>query len=131
MFDFDLSYQIFGKLINRFGLIKGFVILIVVSLVRSRLAGFQEKCKSLQTFTDGCSPLNYAACLQAYMKMIGTCWIWWSLLGSLIENIFLTLTSAVQMGLHTPIIDASISIILCFQVLKSIHLWFTLVRFML
>lgn len=39
---------------------------------RSRLAGFQEKCKSLQSFTDGCSPLNYAGCLQAYMKMIGT-----------------------------------------------------------
>ncbi|XP_013917437.1 PREDICTED: GDNF family receptor alpha-2-like [Thamnophis sirtalis] len=42
------------------------------NVCRSRLADFQEKCKSLQTFTDGCSPLNYAACLQAYMKMIGT-----------------------------------------------------------
>ncbi|XP_026581881.1 GDNF family receptor alpha-4-like [Pseudonaja textilis] len=42
------------------------------NVCRSRLAGFQEKCKSLQTFTDGCSALNYAACLQAYMKMIGT-----------------------------------------------------------
>ncbi|XP_034297528.1 GDNF family receptor alpha-1-like [Pantherophis guttatus] len=39
---------------------------------RSRLAGFQEKCKPLQALTDSCSPLNYAACLQAYMKMIGT-----------------------------------------------------------
>uniref|UniRef100_A0A8C6Y271 GDNF family receptor alpha 3 n=1 Tax=Naja naja TaxID=35670 RepID=A0A8C6Y271_NAJNA len=42
------------------------------NVCRSRLTGFQEKCKSLQAFTDGCSPLNYAACLQAYMKMIGT-----------------------------------------------------------
>ncbi|XP_070595004.1 GDNF family receptor alpha-3 isoform X2 [Erythrolamprus reginae] len=42
------------------------------NVCRSRLAVFQEKCKSLQAFTDGCSPLNYAACLQAYMKMIGT-----------------------------------------------------------
>ncbi|KAG8128396.1 hypothetical protein E2320_015240 [Naja naja] len=40
------------------------------NVCRSRLTGFQEKCKSLQAFTDGCSPLNYAACLQAYMKMI-------------------------------------------------------------
>ncbi|XP_039190027.1 GDNF family receptor alpha-3 isoform X2 [Crotalus tigris] len=41
-------------------------------ICRSRLTDFQEKCKSLQTFTDGCSPSNHAACLQAYMKMIGT-----------------------------------------------------------
>ncbi|KAL7985919.1 hypothetical protein Chor_011085 [Crotalus horridus] len=39
-------------------------------ICRSRLTDFQEKCKSLQTFTDGCSPSNHAACLQAYMKMI-------------------------------------------------------------
>ncbi|XP_007420398.1 GDNF family receptor alpha-4 [Python bivittatus] len=42
------------------------------SVCRSRLADFQEKCKSLQASTDGCSPQSYAACLQAYMKMIGT-----------------------------------------------------------
>ncbi|KAM3847603.1 GDNF family receptor alpha-3 isoform 2-T2 [Vipera latastei] len=41
-------------------------------ICRSRLTDFQEKCKSFQALTDGCSPSNYAACLQAYMKMIGT-----------------------------------------------------------
>lgn len=48
-------------------------------------------------------------------------------IGKFNRKSFLTLTSAVQMGLHTPVIDASISIILCLgssshRVLKSIHL---------
>lgn len=48
-------------------------------------------------------------------------------IGKFNRKSFLTLTSAVHMGLHTPIIDASISIILClvtssYRVLKSIHL---------
>ncbi|XP_054833380.1 GDNF family receptor alpha-3 isoform X2 [Eublepharis macularius] len=39
---------------------------------KSRLADFQEQCKPSSTSSYGCSQHNHAACLEAYMGMIGT-----------------------------------------------------------
>nr|XP_060621672.1 GDNF family receptor alpha-3 [Anolis sagrei ordinatus] len=42
-------------------------------ICKSRLVDFQEQCKSLDTSSDGCFRRNnHAACLEAYMGMIGT-----------------------------------------------------------
>ncbi|XP_028574383.2 GDNF family receptor alpha-3 isoform X1 [Podarcis muralis] len=42
------------------------------NICKSRLADFQEQCKPSGTSSDGCSPHNHAACLEAYMGMVGT-----------------------------------------------------------
>uniref|UniRef100_A0A669QEZ1 GDNF family receptor alpha 3 n=1 Tax=Phasianus colchicus TaxID=9054 RepID=A0A669QEZ1_PHACC len=41
-------------------------------ICKSRLADFQQNCQPADTSPDGCSQHNQAACLQAYMGMIGT-----------------------------------------------------------
>ncbi|XP_061473657.1 GDNF family receptor alpha-3 isoform X2 [Rhineura floridana] len=42
------------------------------NICRSRLADFQERCNPSGTSSDGCSRQKHAACLEAYMGMIGT-----------------------------------------------------------
>uniref|UniRef100_A0A8D2PD01 GDNF family receptor alpha 3 n=1 Tax=Zosterops lateralis melanops TaxID=1220523 RepID=A0A8D2PD01_ZOSLA len=41
-------------------------------ICKSRLADFQQNCQPVDMSPDGCSLHNHAACLQAYMGMIGT-----------------------------------------------------------
>nr|XP_056703332.1 GDNF family receptor alpha-3 [Euleptes europaea] len=41
-------------------------------ICKSRLADFQEQCKPSSSSSDGCFQHNHAACLEAYMGMIGT-----------------------------------------------------------
>lgn len=41
-------------------------------ICKSRLADFQQNCQPADMSPDGCSQHNHAACLQAYMGMIGT-----------------------------------------------------------
>ncbi|EMP30925.1 GDNF family receptor alpha-4 [Chelonia mydas] len=41
-------------------------------ICKSRLADFQQNCQPAGISPDGCSQHNHAACLQAYMGMIGT-----------------------------------------------------------
>uniref|UniRef100_A0A8C4K577 GDNF family receptor alpha 3 n=1 Tax=Dromaius novaehollandiae TaxID=8790 RepID=A0A8C4K577_DRONO len=41
-------------------------------ICKSRLADFQQNCQPTGMSPDGCSQHNHAACLQAYMGMIGT-----------------------------------------------------------
>uniref|UniRef100_A0A8C8SNY5 GDNF family receptor alpha 3 n=1 Tax=Pelusios castaneus TaxID=367368 RepID=A0A8C8SNY5_9SAUR len=41
-------------------------------ICKSRLADFQQNCQPAGMFPNGCSQHNHAACLQAYMGMIGT-----------------------------------------------------------
>ncbi|NXF97285.1 GFRA4 protein, partial [Eubucco bourcierii] len=41
-------------------------------ICKSRLADFQQNCQPADMSPRGCSPHNHAACLQAYMGMIGT-----------------------------------------------------------
>ncbi|KAJ6634338.1 hypothetical protein lerEdw1_014073, partial [Lerista edwardsae] len=42
------------------------------NVCKSRLADFQEHCRPSGTSSDGCPQSNRAACLEAYMGMIGT-----------------------------------------------------------
>ncbi|XP_044307485.1 GDNF family receptor alpha-4-like [Varanus komodoensis] len=42
------------------------------NICKSQLADFQEQCKPSGASTDGCSQHNHAACLEAYMGMVGT-----------------------------------------------------------
>uniref|UniRef100_A0A7M4F9P6 GDNF family receptor alpha 3 n=1 Tax=Crocodylus porosus TaxID=8502 RepID=A0A7M4F9P6_CROPO len=42
------------------------------NICKSRLADFQHNCQPADAFPDGCSQHNHAACLQAYLGMIGT-----------------------------------------------------------
>ncbi|XP_066470392.1 GDNF family receptor alpha-3 [Tiliqua scincoides] len=42
------------------------------NVCKSRLADFQEHCRPSGTSSDGCSQSSHAACLEAYMGMIGT-----------------------------------------------------------
>ncbi|XP_062977111.1 GDNF family receptor alpha-3 [Elgaria multicarinata webbii] len=42
------------------------------NICKSRLADFQEQCKPSAASLDGCSQHNHAACLEAYLGMIGT-----------------------------------------------------------
>uniref|UniRef100_A0A8B9G7G9 GDNF/GAS1 domain-containing protein n=1 Tax=Amazona collaria TaxID=241587 RepID=A0A8B9G7G9_9PSIT len=41
-------------------------------ICKSRLADFQQNCQPADTSPDGCSQHSHAACLEAYMGMIGT-----------------------------------------------------------
>ncbi|XP_075774015.1 GDNF family receptor alpha-3 isoform X1 [Pelodiscus sinensis] len=41
-------------------------------ICRSQLADFQQNCQPAAMSPDGCAQHNHAACLQAYMGMIGT-----------------------------------------------------------
>ncbi|XP_068015425.1 GDNF family receptor alpha-3 [Melanerpes formicivorus] len=41
-------------------------------ICKSRLADFQQNCQPTDMSPDGCSQHNHAACLQAYMGLIGT-----------------------------------------------------------
>ncbi|KAM9129554.1 GDNF family receptor alpha-3 isoform 1-T1 [Pangshura tecta] len=41
-------------------------------ICKSRLADFQQNCQAAAMSPDGCSQHNHAACLKAYMGMIGT-----------------------------------------------------------